>query len=213
MMQPMARRRSQPTDRRRVRQATTAFVGMLLGLTMFVIVERVVVPRYSFATPADHAIPFIPLTWAIYMLFFPFVIALSAFAQKDAFETFKSAVATAFILSFGCFLLFPEVVPRPDQATITNAFLRQRLTRLWMMDLASNGLPSLHVSVTWLACRMAWLTRFRLLAVGTGLLICISTLTLKQHTLADVAGGVLMAILCSTLAERRQSQGVIHGDE
>ena len=59
------------------RQALIAFGGMAVGLAMFVVIERLVVPRYDFATPADSAIPFVPLTWPIYMLFFPFVIAVS----------------------------------------------------------------------------------------------------------------------------------------
>lgn len=193
------------------RQACTAFAGMLLALGIFVLVERTVVPVYSFVTPADLAIPFLPLTWAVYVLFFPFVMAMSAYAQQSAFETFRSAVVMAFMASIVCFQLFPEAVPRPDPSAIDNVFLRQRITRLWEMDLASNGLPSLHVSVTVLASRMAWLTRYRLLAGAIGLLICLSTLTLKQHTLADVAGGVLLALFCCSMTKRWQRREVIHG--
>ncbi len=185
-------------------------MGMLLGLTVFAVVEHTVVPRYSFVTPADQAIPFIPFTWGLYVLFFPFTIAVCAYAQARAFERFQAAVVTAFIISMGCFMLFPEALPRPDPAAISNAFLRERMTRFWELDPPSNGLPSLHVSITCLACRMAWLTRYRWPIGITGALICLSTLTVKQHTLVDVAGGVLLAGLCGVLAERWQRAEVRH---
>jgi membrane-associated phospholipid phosphatase len=193
------------------RQALIAFGGMAIGLPIFVVIERLVVPCYDFATPADSAIPFVPLTWPVYMLFFPFVIAMSALARERDFDRFRCGVTMAFLLSFVCFVWFPEAIPRPDQATIDNAFLRQRLARLWMMDLASNGCPSLHVSVTYLACRMVWPTPHRWYVAATGVLICLSTLTLKQHTLADVAGGLSMALLCAGLAARLKRQEVFDG--
>jgi len=193
------------------RQALIAFGGMAIGLAMFLVIQRLVVPRYDFATPADSAIPFVPLTWPIYMLFFPFVIATSALARERDFDRFRHAVTIAFLLSFVCFVWFPEAIPRPDLATIDNAFLRQRLARLWMMDLASNGCPSLHVSVTCLACWMVWPTPHRWYVAATGVLICLSTLTLKQHTLVDVAGGLSMALLCAGLAARLKRQEVFGG--
>lgn len=193
------------------RQAVLAALGMTIALVIFIIVEHGVVPRYSFATAFDHAIPFIPATWAIYMLFFPFVVATCAYAQPSEFRLFKSAVLTAFVLSIGCFQLFPEGVPRPDPAMIENDFLRQRLTRLWALDPASNGLPSLHVSVTCLACHMLWGLRYRWLLATISLLICISTLTIKQHTLVDVSGGLLLAMLCVALAKKYQRRELSHG--
>lgn len=211
MMHSILKIRCQFVDHAHSRQAWIAFVGMLVALAVFVIVQRTVVPRYSFVTPVDPVIPFMPLTWAIYVLFFPFVIAVSAYAQEQAFDTFKVAVVMAFMVSIACFQLFPEIVPRPDPASIANDFLRQRITRLWEIDLPSNGLPSLHVSVTCLVCRMAWLTRHRLLITTTGVLICLSTLTLKQHTLVDVAGGLLVAGLCGAIAARWQRTEVLHG--
>jgi membrane-associated phospholipid phosphatase len=188
-----------------------ASLGMVLSLVIFIIIEHAVVPRYTFATALDHAIPFMPATWVIYVLFFPFIVVACAYAQPSEFRLFKSAVLTAFILSIGCFQLFPESVPRPDPAVIENAFFRQRLTRLWALDPASNGLPSLHVSVTCLACWMLWAIRYRWFIGAIGLLICISTLTTKQHTLVDVLGGTLMAILCIALAKKFQRGELSHG--
>jgi membrane-associated phospholipid phosphatase len=191
-------------------QALQATLGMVLALALFLAVERMVVPHYRFDTPLDHAIPFLPLTWAVYVLFFPLLVAASARAPAGAFQLLKASVVPAFFVSLVCFHLFPETVPRPDPATVANAFLRQRLVRLWALDLASNGAPSLHVSMTCLACRMLWHSRYRWLVAGAGVLICLSTLTVKQHTVVDVAGGVAVALLCGWLASAWQRRGAQH---
>lgn len=186
-----------------LRQASAASLGMLAGLAIFFALERGVVPRYTLATPADAWIPFVALSWFVYVGFFPFVIVLAAGAPPHAFAAFKRAVLAAFVASVACFLLFPEAVPRPDVTTIDNAFVRHRLARMWQLDLAANGFPSLHVAVTCLACRMLAPARRRLAVAAIGLLICVSTLTLKQHTLADVLGGALLAAASAAWAERR----------
>ncbi|WP_217588228.1 phosphatase PAP2 family protein [Burkholderia sp. GbtcB21] len=185
-----------------IRQMLAATFGMTAGLAIFFLLERSVTPRYVFATPIDARIPFIAWSWFVYVGFFPFVIALAAYARPPAFAAFKEAVLIAFVLGVVCFMLFPEAVPRPDVAEIGNTFVRHRLARMWQLDLAANGFPSLHVAVTCLACRMLT-DRRRIAAVAIGVLICASTLTLKQHTVADVLGGVALATVSALWVERR----------
>ncbi|WP_407971198.1 phosphatase PAP2 family protein [Burkholderia pyrrocinia] len=185
-----------------IRQMLAATFGMTAGLAIFFLLERSVTPRYVFATPIDARIPFIAWSWFVYVGFFPFVIALAAYARPPAFAAFKEAVLIAFVLGAVCFMLFPEAVPRPDVAEIGNTFVRDRLARMWQLDFAANGFPSLHVAVTCLACRMLT-DRRRIAAVAIGVLICASTLTLKQHTVADVLGGVALATVSALWVERR----------
>ena len=49
--------------------------------------------------------------------------------------------------------------------------------------------------------------RRRLATVAVGLLICASTLTLKQHTVVDVLGGVALAMVSALWVERRSLRG------
>ncbi|MEK2600764.1 phosphatase PAP2 family protein [Burkholderia arboris] len=185
-----------------VRQMLATMAGMAAGLAIFFLLERGVTPRYVLATALDARIPFIAWSWFVYVAFFPFVIVLAAYARPSAFAAFKEAVLIAFVLGVVCFLLVPEAVPRPDVAEIGNAFVRHRVARMWQLDLAANGFPSLHVAVTCLACRMLT-DRRRIVAASIGLLICVSTLTLKQHTVADVLGGVALAMISALWVERR----------
>ena len=194
------------------RQALVASLGMVLGLVVFVAVERFVVPRYHFVTFADDSIPFIPWSWCVYVLFFPFVVTASAYASAEDFQLFKSAASLAFVAGLMCFMLVTETVPRPDPDLIGNLFLRQRISRLWGLDLPTNGFPSLHVAMTCLACRMLWCTRAKWLAAATGALICLSTLTIKQHTLIDVAGGALLSLLCGGWVAKWRSAAGVRGN-
>lgn len=185
------------------RQAALAGAAMLLGLAVFIGVERLVVPRYLLATAADAGIPFLPCSWLIYVLFFPFVVVAAAYGSARRFAVFMEAGALAFLVALPLFWLLPESLPRPDPALIGNGFLHQRLSRLWALDLPVNGFPSLHVAITCLACRMLAGHYRGLWIVALGGLICLSTLTTKQHTLIDVLGGGLLAALISLHVERR----------
>jgi len=185
------------------RQALAALGGLLLGLTVFIGLQRLVTPRYSWVTPLDELIPFVPLSWCVYVLFFPFVLLAAACTSTAGFRALRNATGMAFAVALLCFWLFPEGLPRPDLDALEPGFLQQRLSRMWQLDLARNGFPSLHVAVTCLACRALWERPCKGLTAATGLLICLSTLTLKQHTLVDVLGGLFLALVCA-LATQRQ---------
>lgn len=186
------------------RQTLVALLGLLLGLGIFIGLQRLITPRYIWVTPLDEWIPFVAQSWWLYVLFFPFVLLAATYASADAFRAFKGATGMAFAIAVLCFWLFPEHLPRPELGSLDNSFVHQRLSRMWQLDRASNGCPSLHVAVTCLACRALWSHPGKGWIGLTGLLICLSTLTLKQHTLLDVAGGVLLALACSLAS---QSQG------
>ncbi|SEB86248.1 PAP2 superfamily protein [Pseudomonas saponiphila] len=184
-------------------QALAAAFALLLGLALFIGLQRLVTPRYNWVTPLDQWIPFVAESWFLYVLFFPFVLLAAAYASPERFRGLRNATGLAFGVALLCFWLFPEVLPRPQLDALDNAFLQQRLSRMWQLDRACNGFPSLHVAVT---CLAWWALRGRpypWLSAASGLLICLSTLTLKQHTLVDVAGGVLLALVCALVTQRQ----------
>ncbi|MGE8414420.1 MAG: phosphatase PAP2 family protein [Pseudomonas sp.] len=188
-----------------LRQALVAALALLLGLGAFIGLQRLVTPRYNWVTPLDELIPFIAQSWFVYVLFFPFVLLAAAYASQEGFRALRNATGMAFAVGLLCFWLFPEYVPRPDIAVLDHGFLQQRLGRMWQLDLACNGFPSLHVAVTCLACRALWWRPCKVLTAALGLLIGLSILTLKQHSLVDVAGGLLLALACALATQRQGS--------
>ena len=176
-----------------LRQAALAALALVLGLALYLGLERGVTPRVDLSMPLDARIPFLPWTWAVYIAYFPFVVLAAAYADEARFRRFAWQAGAAFALAMLCFMLWPEILTRPPVAEIDNAFLRQRIARLWWLDAPANGFPSLHVALTCLACGLPAAPVLRRAAVPVALLIVASTLTLKQHTLADVAGGLALA--------------------
>ena len=188
--------------RRRAKQGLVATFSLALGLTVFGLVERVTIPRFCLETALDRRIPFLPRSLLIYLGFFPFVVLTSAIASRRRFVRLQTAFWIALALAVACFLVVPVSIPRPALDVIEDPFLRQRFQRMWSLDVATNGLPSLHVAVSVIAST-AWMrTRYRWLAVAFGFLICVSTLTVKQHTLLDVGGGLVVGAASLALARR-----------
>ncbi len=95
------------------RQVLTASLGLLLGLGIFICLERAVTPRYNWVTPLDELIPFTAHSWWVYVLFFPFVLFAAAYASVERFKAFRTASGIAFGVALLCFWLFPNSYPGP----------------------------------------------------------------------------------------------------
>lgn len=97
------------------------------------------------------------------------------------------------------FLLLPSEsgVTRPAISTVEPQILFELL---YTLDLPYNLFPSLHIAYTSLALliilshseKQTWLA----LIVSWWLLMVLSVLFLHQHHLADIIGGLLLAIAC-----------------
>lgn len=157
--------------------------------------------HHSLEVWADGLIPFLPWTVSIYLGCFLFWTVLYLyFARGDRVFAlrFFSADLMAKGVCFLFFLLLPTTNLRPP---VPGDGLWDHLLRfVYQVDAPSNLFPSIHCLVSWLCfigarnCKNLppWAVR------STGLtaaLICLSTLTTRQHVLADVAGGILLAEL------------------
>lgn len=156
-------------------------------------------PHYDLTGALDARIPFVPWTVAIYLGCYVFwavnyVIACRR-ETKTAFRFF-SAELTAKLVCLICFLAFPTTNTRP---AIEGHSLWEELMRfLYRVDAADNLFPSIHCLTSWF-CVIAvrkneqvpkWYRRLSLFLAAS---VCVSTLTTKQHVLADVAAGIALA--------------------
>lgn len=180
--------------------ATTLVVAG--GLMIMKLVELSTTPVHDFTLPLDRMIPFLPETLPIYLALFPYVLVAAWCVRPDAYRDFIDAILLSFIVAVGFFLMLPAAVHRPDPALITNFLLRQRFTHMYVVDAGHCTFPSLHIATAVVAMRV--LAHRGRLALGLGALICLSTLTVKQHALLDVVGGTALALLaCAVIAWSR----------
>lgn len=159
-------------------------------------------PRFELLTPLDTAIPFLPWTLPIYLSFYVLVLAAAWCCEAEEFLRMAVVLLLANVLCYAGFLLLPSAYPRPELEVLRGSRWYEPFQSMWRSDRPGNTFPSLHVAITF-ACGL----RLRLRKAGAlwftwGALICLSTLTVKQHFVADVAGGIAVALGAHALVFR-----------
>ena len=164
-------------------------------------------------TAWDQAIPFLPWTVWLYgtITWASFLAWLQVPDQHHARRMFV-AVVSACAVCWAGFVLYPTTYPRElwplppfsGDASWFAAWTRYELADLRAVDSPSNCFPSMHVamatsiSVTWAGfLRRPWA---RPLPLVWAAVVCICTLTTKQHYIVDVPGGMLAGLVGLGLA-------------
>lgn len=162
--------------------------------------------HYQFSTALDRAIPLIPWTVCIYFgcyAFWALHYCLCAAVPTRARRFFTAD----FIAKGVCFVFFvglPTTLARP---AVQGLNVWESLVRaLYILDAPVNLFPSIHCLNSWLCWASArdipaFSRGYKAFALCAAVAVCVSTLTLRQHVLLDVAGGILLAEVCWRLAK------------
>jgi membrane-associated phospholipid phosphatase len=158
---------------------------------------------HELATQLDRATPFIPFFSVFYFIWYPFIfITLFMIFQKKSSAYYHTLVAVCMGILFAnvIFLVFQTHVPRPQLGEGWNYFV----PITYRLDEPYNGFPSIHVLTCYLMLRGT-----RVLAVSSRLgvailawMIILSTLFIKQHVIADVAGGIALGEIVLRITSR-----------
>lgn len=161
--------------------------------------------RPWWATRWDEAIPFLPHAVWVYLGFYfgTFVVTAIHLRQARAFRASMVAFTANALVAVPIFLLWPAAYPRPvvDPSvglSETAVFLLQ------VNDPAANTFPSLHVANSVL-CAAALHRAGSPVWRGSAVLaacVAVSVVLVKQHWLADVAGGVVCAAFATWVLHR-----------
>ena len=158
--------------------------------------------HYNIETEIDRMIPFLPWTVSIYFGCYIFWIVNYFLCvrqgRKEAYR-FLSADFLAKCICLLFFLFFPTTNTRPQ---ITgDGFWNQAMRFLYWIDAPDNLFPSIHCLVSWLSYigirgRKTVPYWYRGFSCVAAISVFISTVTTKQHVIADVAAGILLAEGC-----------------
>lgn len=163
-------------------------------------------PHYSMETWLDARIPLMPAALFVYFgcyLFWGVNYVLIARQEKAAMYRFFAADFISRIVCFLFFVLLPTTNMRPEIAG--SGWLADGMRFLYRVDAADNLFPSIHCLVSWF-CYLGIRRDTRIPGWYKGcsallaVLVFASTLLTKQHVLADVVGGVVLAELCMYLS-------------
>lgn len=159
-------------------------------------------PYWVSYLPVDELIPFCEVFVIPYLLWYPylFLSGLIPLLQKDTknFRRYMYFIMASFSLSLVIFLLFPNGQNlRPASFPRDNVFTRL-VAALYAVDTNTNVLPSIHVAGCLPGLAMAYhndrLRRWRWLWLVLTVLISLSTVFIKQHSLLDLLAGLAMCV-------------------
>jgi len=104
------------------------------------------------------------------------------------------------VVSVCFFIMFPTIMIRE---TLVNTNIFDNIVGfIYSSDLGFNAFPSLHVSL--ITCALYFLSSKKKYwyVFVLGLLIIVSTLFVKQHSIIDVFGGLTIAIISIFISEK-----------
>ena len=171
-----------------------AFYGLA-----FLSVERLI-PRQVYHPvwcPLDDRIPFCEWFMIPYMFWFVFLVGMHLYLLLEDVPAFRkmmyfimltySATILVYLVYPTCQELRPAVFPRDN-------FLTRFTANFYDFDTNTNVCPSLHCVGSMAVVYGAWscpkLRKFRFVFLAVGLLISVSTVFVKQHSIIDVFWGL-----------------------
>lgn len=166
-------------------------------------------PYHVIRTPLDDMIPFCEYFIVPYLMWFLYVAAAIAyffFTNRDDYYKLCTFLFTGMTISLLVCTLYPNGTNfRPHIDPDKNIFCCL-VTTLWKLDPCINVFPSIHVynsiGVHLAISKSEKLSKNRRLVWASGILmilICLSTVFLKQHSVVDAVGSLMMASVISPI--------------
>lgn len=158
---------------------------------------------HDITSAIDLIVPFQPAWVSIYVLSFPFwAVSYILIARENTKEDWFRFVFADMLAKTVCgviFIVFPTTNVRP--AVDGSGIMDRLMGMIYFLDPPLDLFPSIHCLVSllsWLGIRKCsniprWYRNFSLLFA---ILIFASTQFTKQHYLADVIGGAVIALVC-----------------
>lgn len=160
---------------------------------------------WNLRTPLDAALPVVPPFVIPYVSLDPlvyFTLIVFLLFRTKIFQSAALSMLVAFFISYLFYFFFQTEVIRP--ALTGNDLFMRMIRDVYAGDNPFNDFPSLHTSVSTILA-IHWLRldhRAGVVACIWAALIVASTVLVKQHYVADVVGGLLLAFGVSWLFTR-----------
>lgn len=152
----------------------------------------------TLVTIFDQRLPFIQYFVIPYVAWYALIfVALIWFMYRDSqlYMFSLASIILGLLLSFIIFSIFQTTVPRPEH--LGEDVFSQLTQFVYTIDNPYNAFPSIHVLtsyIVFLGCLQTkdQAPKISYILQGTAILVILSTLFLKQHTLLDVLGGMIL---------------------
>ena len=207
-----------------VTQKNKYFVGAIMyamGYTFYYFTNHhpIFQEHYLPLTWVDRHAPFVPYSIYPYISeYFYFAFVYILLNNYDNINKYLYSFFFLQLVSCTVFLIYPTVYPRGDFPVPTDLPNFVQATWAWLRSIDSPGncFPSLHVSSVYLSAFVFWSDGqkkifWTFLAWST--LIALSTLTTKQHYLADILSGLTLSVVFYRWFHIKQEYQRVWGEE
>lgn len=182
---------------------------LLLGwvgyFALYFLTENLIEPERC--TPVhiwlDDVIPFCELFLIPYVFWYLLIVlSLGYFLlyNVDSFKRLQTFIIITQVVAMAIYIIFPSRQDlRPEEFTRDN-FLTQCIAMLYRMDTNTGVCPSLHVAYS-IGIASVWLKekgvcrRWKAFVVIAVILICLSTMFIKQHSALDFFAALPVCLL------------------
>jgi membrane-associated phospholipid phosphatase len=164
--------------------------------------------HYNMESWLDRRIPFWSPSVVIYLgcyLFWIVNYILMVRQEKEEVCKFFVGDLLSRLVCLFFFCALPTTNVRPEVAD--QGFWNRVMLFVYHIDAADNLFPSIHCLVSWF-CYIGLRGRkdipgwYRKASCIMAVLVCVSTLTTKQHVIPDVLAGILLAEACRYLGKK-----------
>jgi membrane-associated phospholipid phosphatase len=168
-------------------------------LIVFYICEEFINPKYIIHAKFDDYIPFIKFFIVPYLFWFLYMaigFVYFALKSKEDFIKLTKFIFLGMSISYATFILFPNMQNMRPVLGEKDVF-SNLVGFIYSIDTPENVFPSIHV-INAIAVNAVVLNsqvfndkkRIKILSAIIMVLICASTVFIKQHSIIDVVGGV-----------------------
>ena len=172
---------------------------------------------YEIASSIDAHIPFCEWFVIPYYFWFLFLIGMAVWGllfDHVAFRNYMKFIILTYSATAVVYFFFPNMQSLRPSIAQGEGILLETVRRLYAFDTNTNVCPSIHVLGAVAVClaglhgklgtRLGW----RIFLILSTVLICLSTLFLKQHSVIDVLVALLFSALAYPLVYRMPKRSV-----
>lgn len=179
--------------------------GWVGYFALFFLTERFIKREacYVIHSPLDDLIPFCEVFVIPYVLWYLLIVlSLGYFLvyNVDSFKRLQKFIIITQIVAMAVYIIFPNMQPlRPTDFARDNVFT-DMVGFLYTIDTNTNVCPSLHVAYS-IAIASVWVKEkgispwFKAFIVLFVILVCLSTVFIKQHSVIDGFAAIPLCIL------------------
>ena len=166
------------------------------------------------ALPIDGAIPFVPFFSILYVLAFAqwgAGIVLIAREEREICRRVMAGEIIAKLICMALFIILPTTMVRAEIPS--NDVFSGIMKFIYKIDAPNNLFPSIHCMESWTCfCAARRMKRtgkgYLYFSLVFSLLVCASTVLVKQHVAVDIAAGILVAEIGQYIARKLSAERV-----